>query len=174
MCCSNACQPFVDACEHRKSVLALRCQNLAFLPRFPHHGSSVASVRTYFAAVLRHSSHRKGHHNDHAGYPHALELRVQDLVWRSSWEQADQQIAVAARRGRGLWMTLGVQQTVVIAADTQPALGWLGVAAHWIDFEHMQLEDLCAVLLVGEQVEVQFGVPAEVQALGLGQLLVLE
>lgn len=34
-------------------------------------------------------------------------------------------------------MTIGVQQEVVIAGDTRPALGWLGVAAYWIGLEHM-------------------------------------
>ena len=83
-CCSNACQPFVDACERRKSAQALHCQNLAFLPQSPHRDSSEASGRTYFAAVLRHSSHRKGHRNDRVDYVHVLELQVQDSVWRSS------------------------------------------------------------------------------------------
>jgi len=67
-----------------------------------------------------------------------------------------------------------MQQKAVIAADTQPALGWVGVAAHWLGLEHMQLEDFCAVLLVGVQVEVQVGVQAEVQTLGLRQPLVWE
>lgn len=82
--CSNACQQFVDACELRKSDQALRYQNLAFLPRFPRRDSSVASGRTYFAAVLCRNSHRKGHHSDHVDCPHVLELRVQDSVWQSS------------------------------------------------------------------------------------------
>lgn len=67
-----------------------------------------------------------------------------------------------------------MQQKVVIAADTQPGLGWVGVAAHWLGLEHTQLEDLCAVLLVDVQVEVQVGVQAEVQTLGLRQPLVWE
>lgn len=71
-------------------------------------------------------------------------------------------------------MALGVQQKAVIAADTQSALGWFGVAAHWLGLENMQLEDLCAVLHVGVQVEVQVGVQAVVQALGSGQPLVWE
>lgn len=78
-------------------------------------------------------------------------------------------------------MALGMQQQVAIAVDTQPALGWLGVAAHWLGLEHMQLEDLCAVLLFEAQVEVQVevrvevqvGVQAGVQALELEQPLAL-
>lgn len=85
MCHSNACQPFAAACERRTSVLALRYQSLAFLPRFPHRGSSVVSGQTYFAAVLCRSSHHKGHRNDRLDYPHALELQGQDWVWRSSY-----------------------------------------------------------------------------------------
>ena len=80
----------------------LHCQSPAFMPRFPPRDSSVASERTQFVAVPRRSSHHKGHRNDRVDYPHAPELQVQDSVWRSSWEQVDQQIAVAARRGRGL------------------------------------------------------------------------
>lgn len=67
-----------------------------------------------------------------------------------------------------------MQQKVVIAGDTQAALGLVGVAAHWLGLENMQLEDSCAVLHVGVQVEVQVGVQAVVQALGPGQQLVWE
>ena len=62
---------------------------------------------------------------------------MQDSVWRNSCEQVGQQIAVVARRGRELWMTIGVQQEVVIAAERRLALGWLGVAAYWIGLEHV-------------------------------------
>lgn len=55
-----------------------------------------------------------------------------------------------------------MQPEVVIATDTQPALGWLEVAATWVGLEHMHLEDLYAVLLAEPQVGVQ--VQAGVQA----------
>jgi hypothetical protein len=62
-------------------------------------------------------------------------------------------------------MALGMQQGVVIAAGIQLELGRLGVAVDGVGLEHMQLEDLCAVLLA----EVQVGAQAEVEASGLVQ-----
>ena len=56
------------------------------------------------------------------------------------------------------------------AADTQLALGGLEVAVRWFGLEHMWLEELCAVLLVGVQAGVQVGV----QVLDPEQSLVLE